>query len=326
MICRQLLFQDLQRLRVGQPGGSEEACAPWIPADTLFSALCHAIRWVWGADYLQDFLQTLITAPTPKLLLTAAFPYVTVDSGTMGGSRWDFLPKPLRPAKAEADDLVRWGKTLKRTALIPAQAFVSWVCGQSVDLSLVAAGRERLDAAIQHETIARTALDRTSKGSNLFFVQALHFAPEAGLHALVKTTEELWELLIPALHWLEDHGIGGKRTLGYGQGQIAVLDPPPWFSSLPGYEHGPFCTLSGFSPTPEELPGLLDQARFQIVEKGGWSSSPEWSGQIRRYRLFTEGSCFLTGAVGRLLEVAPPSCPHPIYRFAYAFPVPYVGG
>lgn len=319
MICRQLLIRHLGRLRVGQAGGAEEACAPWLPADTLFSALCHAIRSVWGLAYLEDFLKQMDTSQPPALLLTAGYPCLFDDPD----DPLYFLPKPLHhlPPDPAREFGGEWAKALKRTQLIPAQAFVPWVSGKPIQLATIAAARERLAKHVAFEINARTALDRVSQNSHLFFLQALRFSSHAGLYALALASEETWELLIPALRWLEESGLGGERTLGFGHCRISITEPPAWYGQLPSYHGGPFCTLSAFAPQPEELPELIEGADFQILEKSGWSQSPGWSGLVRRYRLFIEGSCFRRPAQGRLLDVTPANAPHPVYRYAFAFPI-----
>ena len=79
----------------GLRGVGIEATAVHGPSDTLFSALCYAIRQQFGLAALQDFLAGY-PSPDPPLLLSSAFPYVLVRHDTLRSLK-RILPLPREP-------------------------------------------------------------------------------------------------------------------------------------------------------------------------------------------------------------------------------------
>ena len=66
------------------------ALAGEIHSDTLFGAICWAIRMLYGASYLEEMLTDF--GKHPKFVLSSAFPY-----GYRDGVKVRFYPKPLLP-------------------------------------------------------------------------------------------------------------------------------------------------------------------------------------------------------------------------------------
>lgn len=305
----------LGRIRVGEPGLGEEAVAKWIRADTLFSALCHAIRAVWGERPLTEWLDQFRAGEWP-LRLSSAFPFV--DSTY-------FFPKPMLPAPGFDDPSTRswWAKTVKKAELVPETVFLEWIRGGPVNYAQLDESQKYLHRAFAEATVPRVALDRLNHSSALYYTTALAVSVRAGFHLLIETTEETWALVLPALRWLGDTGLGGKRSLGMGRFRFeaAVIDAEAEWTRLLHGEGQSYCTLAAFAPEPRELPDLLDGARYGFVNRWGWALSGGWSARIRSYRLFTEGSVFRQRPQGRILDVTPAGAPHRIYRYAVAFPV-----
>ena len=61
-------------LHLGRRGIGLEETEIWIPADTLFSAICQTWRTFYGEESLTDFLTQYETAE--PFLLTSTFPFV----------------------------------------------------------------------------------------------------------------------------------------------------------------------------------------------------------------------------------------------------------
>ena len=63
-------------LRVGERGVGLEVTRPYVPADTLFSAICSTWRELYGADSLvQEVLAKIAEKPVEApFFLSSAFP------------------------------------------------------------------------------------------------------------------------------------------------------------------------------------------------------------------------------------------------------------
>ena len=303
------------RLRIGDRGLGEEGVVRRIPAETLFSALCHAIAQVWGGSTLEDWLAEFRSGEAP-LRLTTGFP--SVDGV-------DFLPKPLLPAPGFDDPDLRAerAKEVKKTELVRAETFLRWVRGQPIDYRQLKDDRQLLAAAFAVATVPRVALDRLGRSSALYHTAAIVTDPHrrAGFHLWIDGTEATWQLIEPALRWLADQGIGGKRTLGMGRFTFDVEPCDPVWREAFSAEGETYCILSPVVPRQEELPGLTEGSRYILQQRGGWAASGTWSARIRPYRVLAEGSVFTRRPVGSLLEVTPPGAPHPVYRYALAMAV-----
>ena len=57
MDLRAYHLQARSAFQFGLRGVGIEASAPYAPSDTVFSALCHALRQQFGVDTLEEFLQ-----------------------------------------------------------------------------------------------------------------------------------------------------------------------------------------------------------------------------------------------------------------------------
>jgi CRISPR-associated protein Csm4 len=301
-------------MHVSEPAQGEETGAGWLRADTLFAALCHAVRAVWGEPYLTGWLAQF-GRDEPPLLMSSGYPFV----GSV-----DFFPKPMLPAPGFSEPRIRsrWAKTVKAAKFVPEPLFRAWLEGNPLDYAELDSSKTWLRRAFVEATVARVALDGQGAGSVLHFTTALTVAPHAGFHFLIDAAEDTWTLVEPALRWLGDTGLGGKRSLGMGRFDMTVEEVEASWRPLMEGEAEAFCTLAAFAPQPSELAGLLDEfARYGQVERGGWATSGSWSHRVCRYRLFTEGSVFSRRPLGRLLDVTPAGAPHRIYRYALAFPV-----
>ena len=197
-------------------------------------------------------------------------------------------------------------------------------------------------AVWKESRVPRVTVDRVSSASNIFHAGRVRFAPGCGLwfgvhwrrmDARVDGAEIAYpDALERCLALLQDNGLGGERTSGYGQfrlddGQAAVQLPDP----SPGE---PAWLLSRYLPRADELPRALagPGAAYELVTVRGWVQSLARADQRRRaLTLLTEGSLVSwpeAGVVGHLADVRPvycnpdgekvPGLPHPVYRYGLA--------
>jgi CRISPR-associated protein Csm4 len=175
------------------------------------------------------------------------------------------------------------------------------------------------------DDVPRVTVDRETSASAVYRVGRLSFRPGCGLFFLVDWRQESFRPRIEqALSLLADAGLGGRRSVGYGQ-----FTPEEPYTLELGEVPMPTAavTLSLYWPTPDELGrgALGPQAQYSLVTRHGWMASP-WGRAVRRrqVRMLAEGSAIDAGArpVGGLVDVTPAGFgAHPVYRYGLAFPV-----
>ncbi len=312
-------------LHLGRRGVGLEETGISIPADTLFSAICQTWRTFYGEESLTAFLAQYES--DEPFLLTSAFPFA-------GDTR--FFPKPLIDLDVNADDD---RKTLKKVRYLSESRFRQIVDGKLsaphhadsiTDKDLINDGQlwvhddDKCPRAVwKTDKRPRVTLDRQSSASEIWHLKAVKFEEECGLWFATKfEAEEIQSQIETILRVLGDTGIGGERSAGYGtfdfHSKTADIEPNSGLNR--------FVTLSPICPrNAEELECLLQgNVGYTLEERSGWIGSTEGNGLRRRQVwAFAEGSV-LSGngaGVGRLVDLQPEACPHPVWRYAYAWPI-----
>ena len=312
-------------IHLGRRGVGLEATEISIPADTLFSAICQTWRTFYGEQSLTDFLAQYKT--DEPFLLTSAFPFA-------GAIR--FFPKPLIDLNVNADDD---HKALKRVRYLSERRFRQIINGGSgasddanfiKDKDLINEGRLWIHDDDKHPCTVwktdkrpRVTLDRQSSASEIWHLKAVKFEEGCGLWFDAKFEgEEIQTQIETILRILGDTGIGGERSAGYGTFDLHSEPADP----QPESESDRFVALSPICPRDaDELDRLIQgNVGYTLEERSGWIGSAEGSG-LRRQQvwMFGEGSV-LSGdgsQVGCLVDLQPEACPHPVWRYAYAWPI-----
>lgn len=335
-------------LHLGTRGITLEESGVSIPSDTLFSALMD-VHLRAGGD------PVLYIAPfgrgDPPFMLTSAFPVA-------GAVR--FYPMPVDTSLIfSAAALKEHGKKLKRIRYLSEQLLLQGIVGNVLDEYLPMNGEKGLflqgntlwlsaqEQAALPETwrtlkkdafsaekvwaagsVPRVTLNRLSSASQIYHAGRVTFAEGCGLWFGVwwrNPNENLGEIpaqtaFINALTLLQDDGLGGERTSGYGafrfQSMSDAAHLPDSVLNAPGY------LLSRYSPQPNEIGALQDEgASYTLTSVGGWMRTFNGAAQRRkRLMLVTEGSLlFLPKAIcGKVHDVAGDGASHEVYRAGFA--------
>jgi len=305
LIMREFLvkLKPVSPFHIGEVGIGLEGSLSWVPSDLLFSALCNAYAALFGEEELSAILNDFLSSP--PFLISSAFPFF---KDTL------LFPRPLNPPPLEDRDKA---KDLKKRGFIPQKLFEEWIRGKTPLSDSLGNGLE----LPRRELLPSVVLDRTNLNSGIYHRAALFFPKEGGLFFLLRLYEEVLEEKIRgALRLLGDMGIGGERSLGYGHFQILSFEEASLFP-LPA-DSSPILTLSLTLPSPQDEP-LLSASYYQLVLRGGWTSSLLSPRQARRkrVRMLGEGSVFPKAIKGQLLDLTPDGFPHKVYRYALTFPV-----
>ncbi len=131
---------------------------------------------------------------------------------------------------------------------------------------------------------------------------------------------------LEVMEFLGEEGIGGERSSGAGQFEIEVSDLPAEWETLLDFEAGNAHSLvSLFWQNPISR-SMVQNARYELRERGGWITSPSAEGrQMRRkaLQMFMEGSIFPVRPLGALADVTPQGFTrHRIYRSGISFSLP----
>ena len=321
----------------------------YIPADTLFSALCQTWATFYGSTDLETFLDRYTAGETQlPFRLTSAFPFA-------GDVR--FFPKPLIQPNIKMED----HKKFKKVQFVSHNVFKAILDGETPELEgfLINGGKMWVDAAEkeQLETLLtppekdknekengaendltvwkadsrpRVTLDRESHESQIWHVETLTFNKCCGLWFAVEfddtnDTEKIEDKIDTLLSVLGDAGIGGERNAGYGLFEFKKRSVKIETAA----KSSRFVTLSPICPKHKnELQTLVSKdASYSLNPYGGWGNSTGTPFARKKVMMFDEGSVLTkaAGQIGRLVQDLKPdgdaACTHSVYRYGYAWPV-----
>ena len=273
--------------------GSLDSSKMTFAADRLFSALVLEVKKV---GKMEEFVSI---AGQDDFVLTDAFPY---QSGP-------FLPKPIGFPKFEQPDLTtdvkevrRQAKMAKKLQFIPLDKFDSYVNGT-------------LFKDADHAVTNIVTKNQPHVDGNLFQVSTVRFRDESCLYVIAKESELLNELMTS----LQYTGIGGKRSSGYGQFDLTILDLPDSFKNrLTKAHQEPVMTLTTSLPVEKELEYAMETGSYLLSKSSGFAFSTETKENFRKQDLykFASGSTFSETYTGQIVDVRPLDFPHEVLNYA----------
>ncbi|MBC7286779.1 MAG: hypothetical protein H5T86_01800 [Armatimonadetes bacterium] len=224
------------------------ALRTWPTNQTLFGALCWAVRYLLGADWLQSALNELVERPG-CLIISDALPFISSR-----GRETYLLPKPASwdllgsmPASLRTGDI----KDVKRCRWVTASALNAARAGDNrleiVEGVICTQGEvEELRGQLPrrtgepHATVNRLTGSTTRPG-RLFFLDGWALPSAGGFYVLLgargKWSEPVggqgglpvWQA---ALRFAAETGVGGKRTAGKGTYEPEPSGLPQEFAAL----------------------------------------------------------------------------------------------
>ena len=326
------------QLHLGRASGSAqkgslglEKTETYIPADTLFSAICQTWGTFYGTESLTHFLNGYSEHNgTLPFMLTSAFPYA---------DNVYFFPKPIT--------FQTRSKKSKRVQFVSDNIFRDIIIGNSPDFDednlinsdnvwISADEKERLKALMDKNkkvnvwetgTRPRVTIGAQNAGSEIWHVETVQFNINCGLWFATKfDSDQTKHKIETLLGVLGDAGIGGERNAGYG-----AFDFTETTLEIPEAEaENQFVTLSPICPnSPEQLAQLLTgNIAYTLNPLTGWMSSTGTASRRKQVNMFAEGSVLNIGEgqIGRLVDLRPDNWVHPVYRYGYAWQVGIKGG
>lgn len=305
-------LKPVSPFHLGERESWHEGSNVYMHVDTLFSALCHAVRLLYSDSELTDFLNA--AARSESFRLSSAFPY------------WDdkfFWPIPKNQIPIDKDAY--------RIRFIETSGLEQMLSGQHLETIMkhhscipdIKTGKKPW----QILNAPRISLNRLSHhpmdDGGYFHYGRVRFLDNAGLYFLYDIQDSSIQAMFQtAIRLLADEGLGGDRSVGNG------LFDPPLFQNItintPSQSDAAYL-LSLYSPSHMDKSSNLIDAYFDLKERKGYIFSPDGSTLRRRtIRMFMEGSVFSSEhRTGQTANVRPNAfSAHNIFRFGNYWSLP----
>ncbi|WP_341531661.1 type III-A CRISPR-associated RAMP protein Csm4 (plasmid) [Nostoc sp. UHCC 0302] len=328
----------------GELGIGMEETSERVLSDTLFSAWVSSYSKLFGKDATTNFLEKFNSQPEPLFRLSSTFIFHSTGENTTY-----YLPCPLKfPPNYPVGNDLNFIKAYKSLKYLPLDIWQRWYQGNGFSDGeeleakikgeakgvLNQKGTFKYNEAFKINKVPKIAVDRVTRATNIYstgFVQyqwegsqkeSDEFESLSGLYFLVRFAEpDLENIFFAVLDFMGGEGIGGERSSGAGHFETQQTELTDiWKQVLDFKDTNHHCLISLFwqHPLPKEI---LDDASYELQQRGGWLASPVSDGrQLRRksVQMFTEGSVFSIAPQGQLADVTPDKIgkflDHKVYR------------
>ncbi len=277
-------------------------------SDTLFGAICWGIALLYGDEKLESNFLKPFDRREPPFLISSAFPFVRCVDQVIRYFPIPSLPFParevLRFEDMKRDKLLkgaRWitseifsqllcgelsfeklcdeldsaqnskqNKYVLQNAAIVERNLIDKLSDElKIEPSIIV---EKLTELYKLGDTMHNSIDRlqgTVVEGALYYNPHNYFSPDAGCYFLLKVIdEEILEVLIPAIKFLEDRGIGGEVSTGQGNFDLEIMQEKPYIE--PEFANA-VVILSLCHPTPEQLPQIMESnlSCYQVERRKG---------------------------------------------------------
>ncbi|WYL96879.1 MAG: type III-A CRISPR-associated RAMP protein Csm4 [Gloeotrichia echinulata IR180] len=332
----------------GEVGIGMEETSDRVRSDALFSAWVSVYARLFGKQAIEELLQQFPHKDKPQLVppfrISSTFIYREDKERTIY-----YLPRPLKFPNNYPDEDLEFFKTYKKLNYLPLEVWQRWyhqegfIGGDAEELKaenkgksnghLRQAGTFDYKKAFEIDQIPKIAVDRITRATNFYHTGFVQFRWEengdkcrnlSGLYFLLQLSpegEKLADKLQAALHLLGEEGLGGERSSGAGRFQAEWLELPKNWQEVVNFSAGTHNTLMSLFWDSPITTDFLDNASYDIQERGGWIAE----NQLRRQmvRMFSEGSVFIAAPQGKLVDVTPNGFnKHRIYRSGISLSLP----
>jgi len=244
-------------LRIGVAGIGLEKTGDVLHSDTLFGAIANALGKL--NEDVEDFISKVKNG---ELKFSSCFPF---EDGTY------YLPAPHLPVE-------------KKWRFLSLENFEKVISGEIRDVR----GGEAVP--IEKLEIPKVVLDRMTSNSGIYYLTALKFAENSGLYFMVDGNDRM---IKQALKFLQDEGIGGKRTWGLGKFEMKE-------NKIKIREKGDFYTTLSLT-----YPKNLDKVVYwKPVVRGGWINTPKATLRRPKVVMASEGSIFKDAEEGKVINLS----------------------
>lgn len=255
-------------LHIGEIGLGLEECSPIIHSDTIFNSIINAHSLMHSKDETNDFVKKFNT-----IKISSAFPFCGNEI---------YFPKPKIKLNIDEKTHSDHSKNLKKTEFVSKEYFEKIINFKELNETDITKITKKIEIYEEFQN-PKVYLDRETNKSGFFFISLIKFKKDCGLWFSIDCDNDVYTEIISCLRLLEEEGIGGKRTWGYGlfnfgEENIELMQP----------EGNSFMLLSLFYPNKNEKEIFSDNSSWDFVLRGGWTGKE----RKPRIRMIKEGSVF----------------------------------
>jgi len=244
-------------LRIGVAGIGLEKTGDILHSDTLFGAITNAL-----SQLNEDVKEFINKVKDGELKFSSGFPFE---------NKTYYLPAPQLPVEK------KWG-------FLSLENFEKVISGEIQDVK----GDEV--KSTEKLEIPKVVLDRTTSNSGIYYLAALKFAKNSGLYFMVDGKDRA---IRQALKFLQDEGIGGKKTWGLGKFKMEE-------NEIKIREKGDFYTTLSLTH-----PNNLDNVVYwKSIVRGGWTNTPKATLRKPKVIMASEGSIFKDTEEGEVINLS----------------------
>lgn len=285
-------------VHIGYREGMYNLTETIIHSDTIFSALVNCYNLLFGLKNTEQFLAEVLEG---RLLVSSAFYYVDDEY---------FLPRPM--------DMRRYAGDFKEDKKIKyiSQKIFKGEIGKGFRNGDMFGEKDKIKSVYKVEERPRVVVDRLTNATNIYYTSACRFNEGCGLWFYLDVTEELEKEVWAALNLLQDEGLGGERTYGYGNFNFEREEV---FREKPGPKN---LLLSLCLPASNEE--IKKFTSYGLVQRTGYVFSPYHMLQKHSvFRMFAEGSIVEGQVEGSIYDDTPEgfTC-HKVFKYGKAFLLP----
>lgn len=246
-------------LRVGEVGIGLERAGEIIHSDALFGAIANALSRL--NEDVEEFINKVRYG---ELKFSSCFPFK---------ERTYYLPAPHLPIE-------------KKWKFLSLNGFEKVISGEIPDEE---DEKKEIDFMKKVET-PKVVLDRTTSNSGIYYLTAVKFAENSGLFFLLDGKDGLIKL---ALKYLQDEGIGGKKTWGLGKFEMNN-------DEIKIREKGDYYTTLSLT-YPRNLKSVV---YWKPVVRGGWINTERATLRKPKIIMASEGSIFKDAEEGEVVSLS----------------------
>jgi len=301
----------------GELGLGIEKSSFILHSDTIFNALVNSWAYLFGKEETEELLERILKENL--FLISSGFPF-SKDNYYFPSVKWPF---PVSESFRE-----KHSKTLKSLKFVSKELFEKWINGQVWEEQNL--GEKLKIDFIKEELIPKNQISRIKNQSQIIYhLGVIKFKEKTGIWFVIEEKKQgvIKDYIIPALIFLQDKGIGGKRTWGLGkfkfeEEELEIKTPQ---------NSEKFVSLSSIFPAKEDLFSFKKNNWFNwyLIQRGGYPVySPFLKGfSLRKplIKMIGEGSVApkISGEILKIPEneeiLKKINFPHFVYHYGKAF-------
>jgi CRISPR-associated protein Csm4 len=267
-------------LHIGEIGIGLEECSPIIHSDTIFNAIINAYSLMHTKDKTDEFLKNF-----ESVKISSAFPFHGKEL---------YFPRPRMRLNADENIIEEHAKEIKKIEFVSKVFFEKLINGEKFSDNEIEKLVKKTKFYKEYQ-MPKVYLDRETKKSDFFFIGAMKFEKKCGLWFGIECEDNVYKEINSCLRLLQDEGIGGKRTWGYG---LFEYEEDNIELRLP-VNSNLYMLLSLFYPNQSETALFSGEyASWDFILRGGYIEKR----RKPRIRMIKEGSVFDAVPYGKILK------------------------